>query len=223
MSITAFLSPKTYLIIDDHPVIGQALAATLGTEHRYLYARSLEEGLAYLGKHRDIDLIIYDLSLPDCHGMEGLHRLRQAAGSVPVLVYSARANRKEIEQAFKLGVLGFLPKTTATEKILRAVEVVLKGEIYVPEEMVLTRSKITQPPDALRRSQNREEFRKCLTTREADILPWLIEGQPNKEIATLVALAENTVRVHVRHIFRKAGVKNRTQLAAKWFRWLDSK
>ena len=122
MSITA----KTYLIIDDHAVIGKALAATLGAEHRCLLALSLEEGLAHIEQHLDIDLIIYDLNLPDSRGMEGLRRLRQATGSTPVLVYSARANEKEIEQAFKLGVLGFLPKTTAIDKIFHAVEAVLR-------------------------------------------------------------------------------------------------
>jgi len=215
---SAITKPGKYLIIDDHPVIAAALAATLGAEHCYLLALSLEEGLGHVRKHLDIDLIIYDLNLPDSCGMEGLQRLRLAARSVPVLVYSALTNKKEIQQAFKLGVLGFVPKTTATDKIQLAVQVVLKGDRYVPEEIIGRKHKPLpdQPPDPW----TVETFLQQLTDSEKRILPSLVDGQSNKELARLLERSEHTVRVHVQHIFRKAGVKNRTQLAAKWFRWL---
>jgi DNA-binding NarL/FixJ family response regulator len=199
------------LIVDDHPVICNALMAQLGVVNRYLVAVSLRQGLELVAQHPEIDLIIYDLNLPDSCGMEGFLRLRTAACSIPVLVFSACSDKREIEQALKLGACGFVPKSTAVEEFAHAIDVVLKGKTYIPEAI------FGWPHPALPAMAGRGNFLPQLTAAEREILPLVVDGLSNKAIARLLDRSEHTVRVHLQHILKKAGADNRTQLAARWF------
>lgn len=193
-----------YLIVDDHPLVFNALKTELGRAHRYLVAGSLEESLVRIDEHPDIDLVIYDLHLPDSRGLQGLTRLRTAAPSLPVIVLSACADNETIEKAWKLGISGFVPKTTAMGGLRKAVELVLAGGTYMPP-------RITAAPVSRRRRTE------ALTPREEEILLLLMRGLPNKRIATTLGITTNTVRVHVARILKKTGLHNRTQLVSEFF------
>ncbi len=198
-----------YLIIDDHPLVLDALAAELSAENQCLLARSLGDGLALVKKYPDIDLIIFDLGLPDGRGLEGFMQLRVAAQSMPVLVLSGTTDRAEIEQVLKLGAGGFVSKTTPTAVLKQAIQLVLKGGVYLPPEMVSWREKASQYP------KDPEEVAVDLTPREKEIVPLLVLGLSNKVIARQLGLSENTVRAHVASILKKMNLDGRGQVASK--------
>jgi DNA-binding NarL/FixJ family response regulator len=201
-----------YLIVDDHPLVVDALKAELGASNHCLSAGSLQECLALVGEHPDIDLIIYDLNLPDSRGLQGFMRLRAGAQSTPVLVLSGSIEKEEIHQVLTLGAAGYVPKTTAVTVLKQAIQLILDGGIYIPSEFADLKNKKNNKAQHFQ-SQGKRDM--PLTPRENEILPLLARGLSNKLIARHLSISEYTVRTHVGHILTKMQVDNRAQVASK--------
>jgi len=196
------------LIIDDHPLIQEALKhvlAALDPTLELIQAQDASDAHAALSREPDTDLILLDLTLPGCDGFELLADLRREWPGMPVLVLSATHDRETVEHALDLGAMGFIPKTANTRVLLDALRLVLSGGVYVPAESA-------QANGALRpRSVTRPE-QLGLTLRQADVLKLLVQGKPNKLICRDLRLSEGTVKVHVSAILRALNVRNRTQV-----------
>jgi DNA-binding NarL/FixJ family response regulator len=205
------------LIVDDHPLIREALAnvrAELGPQVVALQAESLKGALAELTAHPDTTLILLDLMLPDAEGMSVLEQVRQAHPSVPVVVLSATDNRATVLAAIDGGAMGFISKRAASPVLVNALRLVLAGEVYIPPE-VLRAETLPRPiagataaPAAGSRRTGEELG---LTPRQMDVLTLLVQGKPNKVICRELGLAEGTVKTHTAAIFRALAVANRTQ------------
>ena len=196
------------LIIDDHPLIQEALKhvlAALDPTLELVQAQDASDAHAALSREPDTDLILLDLTLPGCDGFELLADLRREWPGMPVLVLSATHDSETVEHALDLGAMGFIPKTANTRVLLDALRLVLSGGVYVPAESA-------QANGALRpRSVTRPE-QLGLTLRQADVLKLLVQGKPNKLICRDLRLSEGTVKVHVSAILRALNVRNRTQV-----------
>jgi len=195
------------LVIDDHPLIQEALQhvlAALDPTLEFMQAQDASEAHAALSHEPDADLILLDLALPGCDGFELLSELRHDWPGMPVLVLSATHDRETVEHALDLGAMGFIPKTANTRVLLEALQLVLAGGVYVPTESaqssVRSRSAVTRPEQL------------GLTLRQADVLKLLVQGKPNKLICRDLRLSEGTVKVHVSAILRALNVRNRTQV-----------
>jgi len=198
------------LIIDDHPLIQEALKhvlAVLDPTLELVQAQDASDAHAALSREPDTDLILLDLALPGCDGFELLADLRREWPGMPVLVLSATHDRATVEHALDLGAMGFIPKTANTRVLLDALRLVLSGGVYVPAES-------TQAISAIRpRSVTRPE-QLGLTLRQADVLKLLVQGKPNKLICRDLRLSEGTVKVHVSAILKRLNVKSRAQAVA---------
>jgi DNA-binding NarL/FixJ family response regulator len=197
------------LVVDDHPLIQQALRqvlATLDPTLEFLEAQDASEAHAALSREPDTDLILLDLALPGCDGFQLLEDLRREWPGMPVLVLSATHDRETVEHALDLGAMGFIPKTANTRVLLEALQLVLAGGVYVPNE----------PARASASLRSRASFTRPeqlgLTLRQADVLKLLVQGKPNKLICRDLKLSEGTVKVHVSAILRALNVRNRTQV-----------
>ncbi len=199
-----------YLIVDDHPMLVEALKLGLGSTHQYVVAGSLGDALARVKEHSDIDLILYDLDLPDSKGVGGLMRLRTAMPSVPIMVLSASTDRNDIQQASKLGAAGFVSKSTDTDLLIKTIEFVLAGGTYFPTKLNGSNNGKTAASPCDEPTQN------PLTDRQREILTLVAQGLSNKQIAKALAVAENTVRVHVVRILKKIGAHNRAEATSKF-------
>jgi DNA-binding NarL/FixJ family response regulator len=196
------------LVIDDHPLIQEALQhvlAALDPQLELLQAQDASEAHALLSREPDTDLIVLDLTLPGCDGFELLADLRKEWPGMPVLVLSATHDRATVEHALDLGAMGFIPKTANTRVLLDALRLVLAGGVYVPTESA-PGGAAPRPRSALRPEQL------GLTLRQADVLKLLVQGKPNKLICRDLRLSEGTVKVHVSAILRALNVHNRTQV-----------
>jgi len=204
------------LVIDDHPLYGDALAGALSQVFEGCTIRtatSLTEGLDQLGPDFDPDLVMLDLRLPDVTGISGFLRLRERVPDIPVLVISALSSTEVIEALMQSGAAGFIPKDASTRELRNALMQIRAGRRYLPPgyESVGKRTKggEMRVPSVQETSQRIAE----LTPQQARIMKLICAGKPNKQIAYELSLAEATVKAHITALLRRLGVQNRTQAA----------
>ena len=193
--------PMRILLADDHPLFVDALQTLIERSipgSQVAVVTGLDAARRALAGPHHIDLAIIDLHMPDSHGFEGIERALREFPGTPILVISGTATSADVSRAIALGAKGFLPKNLPGKVIEAALQVVVSGGTYVPAEYV-------RAPQA--------EPAGTLTPRETQVLTLLAGGQSNKEIGRALALQEITVKLHVRNIFRKLGVRNRVEAA----------
>ena len=201
------------LVVDDHPLIREALRQVLKAldqDIEHVDAATAEEALVAAGKGDAFDLILLDLALPDADGFDVLRELRERHPSFPIVVLSATEQAETVIRAIDAGAMGFIPKTSSNELLLNALRLVMAGGVYLPGE-VLRHSpepKLASRPAAATEVSYRHLG---LTQRQAQVLALLVHGKPNKIICRELNLAEGTVKIHVTAILKALGVSNRTQ------------
>jgi len=197
------------LVTDDHPIMRDALVLVLATllpGEQVLCAASLQQAFEIL-RACSIDLVILDLSLPDCLGIEALTLLRQMAPEVRVVVFSGNTERATVLAALEAGAMGFIPKTVSSDVLQGALRIVLAGSIYIPPEALENGASAAPEP----RPAPRIEDLNALTPRQREVMELLLMGHSNKGICRHLAIAENTVKVHVSAVLRALGAENRAQ------------
>ena len=193
------------LVIDDHPIVREGLAAVLRSAGMaVLQAPGAEEALALVAAHPDIVAATLDLAMPGLSGLAAVDALLAATPALAVIVISAREGEDDVRRALARGVRGYIPKSSRPQTLLAAVSLVLSGEVYVPP-LLLGQDEAPSPsPGSPAR----------LTPRQVEVLDAVCAGQSNKQIAIGLGLSDKTVKAHVSAIFRSLGVVNRTQAAA---------
>jgi DNA-binding NarL/FixJ family response regulator len=200
------------LVIDDHPLMAEALAFALnGLEPSPAVQTALDLESAFrLLEAAPADLVLLDLGLPGCSGMEALERFRERFPVVPVVVVSASSDPPAILAALDCGAMGFIPKSSGRDVILNAVRLVASGGIYVPVQALGLRGEI--PSAAIVRSAGITTPEQLgLSPRQAEVLTLLLKGLPNKLIARSLEISENTTKVHVSAVLKALGVATRAQ------------
>lgn len=192
------------LIADDHDLLRDALVAFMDQEDNIEThtAADLAEAVALIDGDWTYDLVLLDYNMPGMNGLEGLRVASDRNGVHRVALMSGEANRDVAEQALELGATGFVPKTLPAKSLVNAIKFMAMGEKYAPLEFM------TAEPD-----ENNHPLLENLTERETQVLKGLTEGKSNKEIARDLDLSEPTVKLHVKTLYKKLGVANRTQAA----------
>lgn len=201
---------RTALIIEDHPLFGDALAMTLRSVsliENVTHAESLSHAQRLLDGAGRFDIILLDLNLPDVDGLEGLITLRRVAPQIPVLLVTSVDETRVIRASLAAGAAGFVPKHSRREVFRAAFQALAAGEVFAPDLPTSEEIDAMQPSarDIAIRSLSQ------LTRQQAKILDLICEGKMNKQIAYELAIAETTVKAHVTAIMRKMGVSSRTQ------------
>ena len=199
--------PTTILIADDHPLFRGALRQALGSlmpHATVIEASGLDEVMAAMGRERDLDLILLDLTMPGVQGFSGLMYLRAQHPDVPVVIVSATEEALVIRRALDFGASGFIPKSLDAEHIGAAVNAVLAGETWTPPDIDVSATEDRETGELVRRLAR-------LTPQQVRVLMMLSEGLLNKQIAYELTVSEATVKAHVSAILQKLGVDSRTQ------------
>jgi DNA-binding NarL/FixJ family response regulator len=199
--------PTTILIADDHPLFRGALRQALGSlmpHATVIEASGLDEVMAAMGRERDLDLILLDLTMPGVQGFSGLMYLRAQHPDVPVVIVSASEEALVIRRALDFGASGFIPKSLDAEHIGAAVNAVLAGETWTPPDIDVSAAEDKETGELVRRLAR-------LTPQQVRVLMMLSEGLLNKQIAYELTVSEATVKAHVSAILQKLGVDSRTQ------------
>jgi two-component system, NarL family, nitrate/nitrite response regulator NarL len=199
------------LIVDDHALVlhGFALSVLeLFPDAEVLEANSLEGALAAVRRNPDLSLVLFDLHLDSDDGLTGVRRMIEALEGVPLIVISASDESADVIDSVRAGAKGYILKSGSSALLEHAISLVLSGETYVPLPRTVLVSAVAAEPE---RPTNHMLDR--LTDRQRDVFQLLLAGHSNKEIARSLGVLEGTVKVHVRAIMQKLGVKNRTQVA----------
>ena len=195
------------VIADDHPLFRGALreaVAGLVERAEIAEAGTFEEVPKLLDKGGEVDLVLLDLTMPGVRGFSGLMLLRAQYPSVPVVVVSANDDPAVIRRCMDFGASGFIPKTLGIEEMRKAVMAVLKGEVWTPPDVDLTREVDAEAAGLMARLAT-------LTPQQVRVLMMLSEGLLNKQIAYELDVSEATIKAHVSAILTKLGVESRTQ------------
>jgi DNA-binding NarL/FixJ family response regulator len=157
-----------------------------------------------LSDHPDADLVLLDLHMPGAHGFSALAYLKGQAPNLPVLVVSANERPEIMNRAVEFGSRGFLPKSSGLDAIQAAIQAALNGKKWLPEQ---AGAKVPAGED----EQKLMEGIATLTPQQYLVLTMLAEGLLNKQIAYELDVTEATIKAHMTAIFRKLGVRSRTQ------------
>jgi len=210
------------VIADDHRLVTEALAeylSRLDPNIDVLQASTLAETVAIMTDTDQIDLVLLDFSMPGMHGLTGLTEIRDRFEDIPIVMISGVADHPVIAEALHRGAAGFIPKDLTGRAMLKALELVLAGERYVPASFV-TDGSFTRPSFGPAGGKHWEAGNPLgnLTKREAEVLTLAIEGQSNKQIARELGLQAATAAFHIKGICKKLGAANRTEAVAKAIR-----
>lgn len=193
------------IIADDHPLFRNALCQAVTqviADAHILECDSIGALEKLLAADNDIDLILLDLRMPGANGFSGLVLIRREYPAIPVVVISASDQPLIMQRAVEYGAAGFIPKASDIHQISTALQTVMGGSLWLP-------SPVTHSTSA-----EEHEFAqklKTLTPQQLRVFMMLTKGLLNKQIASEVSVSEATVRTHMTAIFRKLGVRNRTQ------------
>ena len=218
------------LLVDDHPLILQALQTviqTLGDDVTVVGVDSAAQADAALARDAAFDLVLLDLNLGDVEGFTVLAEMRQRYPDLPVVVVSATDRSADVIRAIDMGAMGFVPKRSSNRELFDALAMVMAGAVYIPPSMLGLFRQTAAEPDtmpAVMRPQAADPLGAsasaraggglaalALTPRQTDVLALLLKGLPNKLIARELNVSVETVKDHVAAVLRALNVSSRTQ------------
>lgn len=198
------------LIVDDHPLTRDALAALLAQQGFEVVgeAASGEEALEAADALRP-DIVLLDLTMPGMGGLEALPRLREEAPEAEVVVLTASDAEESLLSAIRAGASGYLLKTEPPQQIAAFLRGVARGEAALSGGVA--RRLLDRVREGGRIDGIPDEIARVLSAREVEVLLLLDEHLGTEEIAQRLFISEHTVRSHVKSLLRKLGVSSRRE------------
>jgi two-component system, NarL family, response regulator len=196
------MRPVRILVVDDHPVVRDGLRLMLETQHSMKVVAEADSGEAALrafAEHHP-DVVVMDLRLPGMSGAQAAAALQRAHPGARIIILTSYGQEAEIEAALKAGARAYLRKDADRGQLLDAIRTVSAGGRYLPaaiRERLAERAPVSD-----------------LTRREIEVLERIATGLTNKEIGAALSISEDTVKVHVKNLFGKLDVNDRTHAVA---------
>ncbi|MDQ8188017.1 response regulator transcription factor [Pelagicoccus sp. SDUM812002] len=189
------------LVVDDHPSMRMGITALVNSQPLMEVVAEASEGEEAIEVYEDVqpDVVLMDLRM---HGMGGVEAILSICRKFPdarIIVLSTYDWDEDIHRAIQSGAKSYLLKDMSVEDIAATIRSVFEGDEILPRQVAV-------------RLEERAE-RKQLTEREKQVLESLVKGRSNKEVARGLCISEETVKSHLKTLFMKLGVRDRTEAA----------
>lgn len=187
------------LIVDDHAIVRDGLAAILKFQKDMTVVGEADDGESALQKAQTLrpDIILMDLMMPNMNGADAIAAIKQVLPETQILLLTSYGTSSELSRAFRNGATGAITKLLPKEELLAAIRNVAAGMRIASPEIEQTLNEESETP--------------TLTPRQLEILRSLARGLTNDDIAHEFGLSKAGVKFHLRTIFRKLNVANRTE------------
>jgi DNA-binding NarL/FixJ family response regulator len=187
------------LSVDDHPLLREGIGSLINTQPDMAIVATASSGKEAIEVFRGVrpDVTLMDLRLPDLGGLDVMMAIRSEFPDARVIVLTTFERDVEIQRALKAGARGYLLKSMPPQQMIDAIRQVHAGKKYVPPEIAAGLAEHLAD--------------ETLTEREVEVLRHVAKGNRNRDIADRLFIAEETVKVHLKHIMGKLGATDRTQ------------
>lgn len=201
------------LVVDDQRVVREGLVTLLGLLSGVEVVGAAVDGEDAVQLAADLrpDVVLMDVRMPRCDGVEATRRLRECDPNIKVLMLTTYGDDRSVIDALRAGARGYLTKDAGAEQIQTALRQLADGHAAIDPSVqhhVVDALASTRSSSAARGSP---ELPDGLTTREAEVLSLIAQGMSNREIAERLVVNETTVKSHINHLFAKTGVRDRAQ------------
>ncbi len=193
--------PIRIMIVEDHAIVRQGLAALLGTVPDFRVvaeAEDLSQAVTQFQQHKP-DITLMDLRLGKSMGVDAITRIREHYPEARIIVLTTFDGDEDIYRALQAGARGYLLKGMDSDELIEAIRAVHAGKKRIPAPVAERLAERMSGP--------------ALTTREVEVLRQIVLGANNKEIAAALNISEATVKTHINNLLSKLGVSDRTQAA----------
>jgi DNA-binding NarL/FixJ family response regulator len=190
------------LSVDDHPLLREGIATIINNQPDMVLVSQAANGTEAIQQYRDHqpDVTLMDLRLPDLSGIDAMIAIRTEFPGARIIMLTTFEGDVEIQRALEAGARGYLLKNMPPSELVQVIRQVHAGKKRVPPELAAHLAEHMSDDN--------------LTVREVEVLQQIGGGNRNRDIAELLHISEETVKVHVKHIMDKLGAKDRTQAIA---------
>ena len=199
----------TLLLVDDHPMMRRGMRQLLELEDDLVVIGEANNGVEALQMVASLqpELVLLDNNMPEMNGVETLKRLREQNFPGKVLLFTVSDDEDDVRDAMRLGADGYLLKDMEPEQLIQQIRAALGGALVISPALtrVLAQA-LRNPPSASQLD---------LTDRERQVLKMIAAGSSNKVIGNKLGITEGTVKVHVKNLLHKLGLRSRVE-AAVW-------
>jgi DNA-binding NarL/FixJ family response regulator len=200
------------IVADDHRLVAEGVVKIL--EKKYDVAAISADGRSFIEAVEKIrpDLAIVDISLPLLNGLDACRHLNKSCPEVKIIILTMHAEQHYVNEAFRVGVGGYVLKTSVADELLFAVKEVLNGRTYISP--VVAQGLVNQALESMTEPQSRPKTAPPLTLslRQREVLQLVAEGKSNKEIASAINVTVKTIEFHKARISKELGVRTTAEL-----------
>ncbi len=202
------------VVVDDQTVVREGLVTILGllTDVEVVAAGTNGDEAVALVEHHHPDVVLMDLRMPRCDGVEATRRIRADHPGTEVVVLTTYEDDESIVAALQAGARGYLTKDAGSRQIAQALQAAVSGQAVLSpavQAKLLARARTGDASFRLTEASN--SLPDGLTPREVDVLRLVATGRSNAEIAATLFVGEATVKTHINHLFAKTGLRDRPQ------------
>ena len=205
------MKPKV-IVADDHRLVAEGVVKILEKKYDVVAisadGRSLIEAVE---KFRPA-LALVDISLPLLNGLDACRHLKKSCPEVKIIILTMHSEQHFVNEAFRIGIGGYVLKSSVTDELLFAAQEVLKGCTYISPVVAqgLVDQALESPTNPTRRSNSTPTV--TLSPRQREVLQLVAEGKSNKEIASVINVTVKTIEFHKARISKELGVRTTAEL-----------
>ncbi|MGD2164287.1 MAG: response regulator transcription factor [Anaerolineae bacterium] len=207
------MEPLRILLVDDHLLFRKGLMRLLDVQPDFSVVGEARDGLEAVEEARRLrpDLVLMDINMPNCDGLEATGRIKAQMPEVKVVMLTVSDDEQDLVTAVKRGADGYLLKDLQPEELFEQLRRIGQGEAPLSRGMT---GKLLNQLARRGRAVSKSTASGVLSDRECEVLALVVEGLTNQEVGEELGIARNTVKNHLRSIYSKLDVKNRTEAAA---------